>query len=107
MVGRLHGVNKMMLVDHPMYLSLCFCQIHERKTQMNSRIMALRDTKVSFVSWLRSQAQQLQAVQERLAPHFCSPAPTLPSLLPEETPERKLRYTRTTLQRYGALRAQR
>ncbi|XP_029614593.1 cilia- and flagella-associated protein 44 isoform X1 [Salmo trutta] len=81
--------------------------IHERKTQMNSRIMALRDTKVSFVSWLRSQAQQLQAVQERLAPHFCSPAPTLPSLLPEETPERKLRYTRTTLQRYGALRAQR
>uniref|UniRef100_A0A8C7N0F8 Cilia- and flagella-associated protein 44 n=1 Tax=Oncorhynchus kisutch TaxID=8019 RepID=A0A8C7N0F8_ONCKI len=81
-------------------------KIHERKTQMNSRIMALRDTKVSLVSRLRSQAQQLQAVQERLAPHFCSPAPTLPSLLPEETPETKLRYTRTTLQRYGALRAQ-
>ncbi|XP_064878214.1 cilia- and flagella-associated protein 44 [Oncorhynchus nerka] len=81
--------------------------IHERKTQMNSCIMALRDTKVSLVSRLRSQAQQLQAVQERLAPHFCSPAPTLPSLLPEETPETKLRYTRTTLQRYGALRAQR
>uniref|UniRef100_A0A8C8I0Z7 Cilia- and flagella-associated protein 44 n=1 Tax=Oncorhynchus tshawytscha TaxID=74940 RepID=A0A8C8I0Z7_ONCTS len=74
-------------------------KIHERKTQMNSRIMALRDTKVSLVSRLRSQAQQLQAVQERLAPHFCSPAPTLPSLLPEETPETKLRYTRTTLQR--------
>ncbi|CAB1323036.1 unnamed protein product [Coregonus sp. 'balchen'] len=82
-------------------------KIHERKTQMNSRIMALRDTKVRLVSRLRSQAQQLQAVQECLAPHFCSPAPTLPSLLPEETPERKLRYTRTTLQRYGALRAQR
>uniref|UniRef100_A0A8K9X508 Cilia- and flagella-associated protein 44 n=1 Tax=Oncorhynchus mykiss TaxID=8022 RepID=A0A8K9X508_ONCMY len=42
-------------------------KIHERKTQMNSRIMALRDTKVSLVSRLRSQAQQLQAVQERLA----------------------------------------
>ncbi|XP_034144335.1 cilia- and flagella-associated protein 44 isoform X2 [Esox lucius] len=82
-------------------------KIHEKKAQMNSRIMTLRDTKVSLLSRLGSQAQQLQAVQEHLAPHLCSPAPTLPALLPEETPERKLRYTRSTLQRCGALKARR
>ncbi|KAJ8002958.1 hypothetical protein DPEC_G00164360 [Dallia pectoralis] len=81
--------------------------IHEKKTQMNSRIMALRDNKVSLLTCLRSQTQQLQAVQERLAPHLCRPAPPVPALLPKETPEMKLRYTRSTLLRYGALKAQR
>ncbi|KAM6977661.1 cilia- and flagella-associated protein 44 [Aplochiton taeniatus] len=82
-------------------------KIYEKKTNMNSRIMALRDAKVRLVSYLDSQIQQLQAVQARLAPNFRYSPPVRPKLLPEETPERKMRYTRTTLQRYGALRAKR
>ncbi|KAL0968428.1 hypothetical protein UPYG_G00266720 [Umbra pygmaea] len=82
-------------------------KIHEKKGRMNRRIMALRDAKLSLMSHLDSQAQQLHAVQERLAPHLRRPTQTLPALLPEETPERKLLYTHTTLQRYGALRSQR
>ncbi|KAM3873982.1 cilia- and flagella-associated protein 44 [Diretmus argenteus] len=82
-------------------------KIHEEKTEMNRRIMALRDTKVGLVSRLRSQARQLRRVQRRLGVHLRRPPPALPAMLPEETPERKLRYSRATLERYRALREKR
>ncbi|XP_030622994.1 cilia- and flagella-associated protein 44 [Chanos chanos] len=82
-------------------------KIYTLKTEMNIRILALRDRKVELISQLRSQVEQLQALQEHLPPEKRRPVPAVPSLLPEETPERKLQYTRTTLERYRALRAKR
>ncbi|KAL4624725.1 cilia- and flagella-associated protein 44 [Arapaima gigas] len=79
-------------------------QIHQRKTEMNRRIMALRDSKVQLVSWLNEQVQKLQVVQASLAPDVRAPVPTVPSLLPEEVPERKLQYTKTMLLQLQALR---
>ncbi|XP_076020168.1 cilia- and flagella-associated protein 44 [Genypterus blacodes] len=79
-------------------------KIHEKKTAMNEQILALRDTKVRLVSEVHAQAQRLQRVQRHLASHFHHPTPTLPTMLPEETPERRLQYSRTTLERYRDLK---
>ncbi|XP_041816587.1 cilia- and flagella-associated protein 44 [Chelmon rostratus] len=81
--------------------------IRERQTEMNKRIMALRDCKVRLVSQLRAQAQQAQRVQQRLAAHLHRPIPTVPNMLPEETPEKRLQYSRATIERYRVLREQR
>ncbi|KAL2085147.1 hypothetical protein ACEWY4_018467 [Coilia grayii] len=78
-------------------------KIYEQKTEMNSRVIALRDSKGALLASMRSQLQHLREIQERLPPALRCPPPPLPALLPEETPEKKLRYTRATLRRYGAL----
>ncbi|XP_069562406.1 cilia- and flagella-associated protein 44 [Brachyistius frenatus] len=80
---------------------------HEKQMEMNGQIRALRDSKVHLVSQLHAQAQRLQKVQQRLATHLHLPPPDLPSLLPEETPEMKLQFSRGTLERYRVLREQR
>lgn len=74
---------------------------------MNGRIIALRDSKIRLVSQLRAQAQQIQEVQQHLVAHLRRPLPALPNILPEETPEKKLQYSRATLERYRVLREQR
>ncbi len=43
-------------------------QIFEKKSEMNSRVMALRDSKVEIVSQLQAQVEQLQEVQQHLPP---------------------------------------
>uniref|UniRef100_A0A8C1KAY5 Cilia- and flagella-associated protein 44 n=1 Tax=Cyprinus carpio TaxID=7962 RepID=A0A8C1KAY5_CYPCA len=75
-----------------------------KKSEMNSRVMALRDSKVEIVSQLQAQVEQLQEVQQHLPPEKRCPLPAVPILMPEEMPERKHRYTRATLERYATLR---
>ncbi|XP_023139357.2 cilia- and flagella-associated protein 44-like isoform X2 [Amphiprion ocellaris] len=75
----------------------------EKQTEVNRRIVALRDSKVRLVSWLHTQAQQLQKVQLHLANHLHHSPPTLPSILPEETPEKWLQYKLTALEQYRVL----
>ncbi|XP_033981538.1 cilia- and flagella-associated protein 44 isoform X1 [Trematomus bernacchii] len=82
-------------------------KIREKQTEMNQRIVALRDSKVRLVSQLRSQTQQVLTVQLRLPAHLHHPPPTLPAILPEETPEKRLQFNRATLVRYRRLRDQR
>ncbi|XP_053266653.1 cilia- and flagella-associated protein 44 [Pleuronectes platessa] len=79
----------------------------ERQTELNGQIVALRDTKVLLVSQLRAQAQRLHKVQQRLASHLHRAPPVLPTMLPEETPEKRLQSNRATLERYRVLREQR
>ncbi|XP_026863865.2 cilia- and flagella-associated protein 44 isoform X1 [Electrophorus electricus] len=81
-------------------------QIYQKKSEMNARVLALRDSKVELISQLRLLSHQLQALQGRLPPEKRRPPPAVPTMAPEEMPERRLRYTRTTLQRYAALRAE-
>ncbi|XP_032395282.1 cilia- and flagella-associated protein 44 [Etheostoma spectabile] len=80
--------------------------MRKKQTEMNRRIVTLRDSKVRLVSQLRDQAQQVQKVQQCLAPILHRPLPTLPTILPEETPEKRLLYSHATLERYRLLREQ-
>nr|XP_046230506.1 cilia- and flagella-associated protein 44 isoform X2 [Scatophagus argus] len=81
--------------------------VHKKQTEMNERIIALRDSKVRLVPQLHAQAQQLQKIQQSLAVHLHRPSPALPNILLEETPEKKLLYSHNTLERYRVLREQR
>lgn len=81
-------------------------QIHDRKLKMNVRIMTLRNEKIQLISLLGQRMEQLLAVQAELTPDRCCQCPALPTLKPEEIPERRLQYTHSTLQRFAALRAQ-
>lgn len=87
------------------YVFSCMLQIFKMKSEMNSRVMALRDSKVEIVSQLHAKLEQLQAIQQHLPPEKRHPLPAVPVLMPEEMPERKHRYTRATLERYATLRA--
>ncbi|XP_067282839.1 cilia- and flagella-associated protein 44 isoform X3 [Pseudorasbora parva] len=79
-------------------------KIFEKKSEMNSHVMALRDSKVEIVSQLHAKLEQLQVIQQHLPPEKRRPLPAVPVLMPEEIPERKHRYTRATLERYATLR---
>lgn len=72
---------------------------------MNVRVLALRDSKVTLLSHFRSHMHQLLAVQKHLPLKKHRPAPTMPRLTPEETPERELQYSRKTLKLYAAAQA--
>lgn len=88
------------------FVCMCVCvQIYQRKGQMNERVLALRDTKVALVSQFRSHVRQLLAVQKLLPLQKHHPPPPTPTLTPEETPERELQCSRSTLERYSAARA--
>ncbi|KAJ8279356.1 hypothetical protein COCON_G00064220 [Conger conger] len=78
-------------------------EIHERKLKMNVRIMTLRNEKIQLISQLEQRMEQLLAVQAQLTPDRCCQCPTLPTLQPEEIPEKRLQYTHSTLQRFAAL----
>nr|XP_019967523.1 PREDICTED: cilia- and flagella-associated protein 44-like [Paralichthys olivaceus] len=78
----------------------------DKQAELNGRIVALRDTKVHLVSQLNAQAKQLRKVQQRLPARLHRPPPVLPTLLPEETPEKRLQPNRATLERYRVLREQ-
>ncbi|XP_066534174.1 cilia- and flagella-associated protein 44 isoform X2 [Hoplias malabaricus] len=80
-------------------------QIYQRKSKMNARVLALRDSKVALISLLHSLQTQLRTLQQLLPTEKHRPLPTVPTLLSEETPERKLCYSHTNLQQYKAPRA--
>ncbi|CAL8400945.1 unnamed protein product [Gadus morhua 'NCC'] len=80
-------------------------QVYAKKTEMNARVVALRDAKVRLVSRQRRWSRRLQRVGQQLPPHLVRPLPAPLVLRPEEVPERRLQYSRATLERYAALRA--
>ncbi|KAM6987466.1 LOW QUALITY PROTEIN: cilia- and flagella-associated protein 44-like [Tautogolabrus adspersus] len=81
--------------------------IRQKQTEMNSKIVALRDSKVRLLSQLRAQAERVKKVQQRLPAHLHRPPPTLPTMQPEETPEKRLQFSQAKLERYHVLRDQR
>ncbi|XP_077479002.1 cilia- and flagella-associated protein 44-like [Stigmatopora argus] len=77
--------------------------IHEKQTEMNKKIEALRDSKLLLVSELTTKAQQLQKIQSRLPSQLHSQPPPLPTIKIEEVPEKSQRCSRATLERYREL----
>lgn len=82
-------------------------QILEKQTEMNERIVALRDLKIQLLSQLQAQAEQVKKVQQGLAPHHHCPILSLPEMLPEEIPENRLQCSPEALERYRLLREER
>ncbi|KAF5894355.1 cilia- and flagella-associated protein 44 [Clarias magur] len=80
-------------------------QIHQRKNQMNMRVLALRDSKVALISQFSSYMDQLLAIQKHLPAEKHRVPPTPPTLTREETPEKELEYSNATLERYTAAQA--
>uniref|UniRef100_A0A8B9KLV5 Cilia- and flagella-associated protein 44 n=1 Tax=Astyanax mexicanus TaxID=7994 RepID=A0A8B9KLV5_ASTMX len=89
-----------------MQLAILEEQIFQRKDEMNARVLALRDSKVALISQLHSLLRRLQTLQKHLPSEKRRPLPTLPTLLPEETPERKLNYSYAHLQGHTTHRDQ-
>ncbi|XP_054613541.1 cilia- and flagella-associated protein 44-like [Dunckerocampus dactyliophorus] len=81
--------------------------IHEKQTEMNREILALRDSKLHLISKLRAQAQKLQKIQSPLPSNLHRHPPPLPTIRPEEIPDKRQRCNRAILERYRVLREQR
>ncbi|XP_037548007.1 cilia- and flagella-associated protein 44 [Nematolebias whitei] len=82
-------------------------KIQEKQKEMNSQIVALRDVKVQLLSQLTARRRRLQEVQQRLAARHRLPLPTLFTILPEETPEKRLQPSPAMIKRYWEIRQQR
>lgn len=77
-------------------------QIYQKRSDMNARVLALRDSKSALVGQFHSRLRDLRTLQERLPPEQWRPVPAAPTLTRDETPDTKLRYDSITLQRYAA-----
>ncbi|KAK7895699.1 hypothetical protein WMY93_021024 [Mugilogobius chulae] len=75
-----------------------------QQTDMNTRIIALRDRKLELVNHLQVLRSELGRVQRRLPAEFHRPCPTVPTVLPEETTDMERPCTRALLQRYKELK---
>ncbi|KAG8136767.1 hypothetical protein E2320_005324 [Naja naja] len=66
--------------------------IHEKKLMMNKWIVSLRDLKVAIIEEIQCVVQELKAIQSSLDPSKHLSIPSVPNLLPEETPEKHFQY---------------
>ncbi|CAI9594586.1 unnamed protein product [Staurois parvus] len=74
--------------------------IHEQKSAMNRSILELRDFKVETIEHMKSLAVELKVIQSMLDPSKHLPIPEVPSMNPDEIPERKFQYDNETLQKF-------
>ncbi|XP_071995060.1 cilia- and flagella-associated protein 44 isoform X2 [Engystomops pustulosus] len=81
-------------------LTILESMIHEQKSSMNGSILRLRDLKIQTKEKMRSLVLELRLIQEALDPSQHRPIPPVPSLLPDETPEKKFQYDTETLRRF-------
>lgn len=75
-------------------------QIHEKKLTMNKWIVSLRDLKVAIIEEIQCVVQELKAIQSSLDPSKHLPIPSVPQLLPEETPEKHFQYDHDILLKF-------
>ncbi|XP_018428354.1 PREDICTED: cilia- and flagella-associated protein 44 [Nanorana parkeri] len=74
--------------------------IHEQKSTINRSILELRDFKVETIEKMKSLVEELKVIQSVLDPSKHLTIPKVPSLHPDETPERKFQYDSETLQKF-------
>uniref|UniRef100_A0A8C4RRV9 Cilia- and flagella-associated protein 44 n=1 Tax=Erpetoichthys calabaricus TaxID=27687 RepID=A0A8C4RRV9_ERPCA len=74
--------------------------MYDAKSEINSKVLALRDNKIACIDQIRRHVEELKNMQANMEPSKRLPLPKLPSLLPQEVPERKMQYTEETLIAY-------
>ncbi|XP_038658265.1 cilia- and flagella-associated protein 44 [Scyliorhinus canicula] len=62
--------------------------IHEFKVEMSSKIVNLRDAKIDIIEQITSLTEELRSIQTKLDPSQHLPIPIVPSLYPDEMPEK-------------------
>ncbi|KAM9320405.1 cilia- and flagella-associated protein 44 [Gastrophryne carolinensis] len=83
-------------------LAMLESMMHEQKSAMNRSILALRDLKAETIEKVTSLVQQLKVIQSSLDPSKHLPIPKVPSMSPEETPEKTFQYDKEKLQKFKA-----
>ncbi|XP_040277654.1 cilia- and flagella-associated protein 44, partial [Bufo bufo] len=81
-------------------LAMLESMIHEQKSSMNRSIMALRDLKLETIEKMKNIVREVRVTQEALDSSKHLPIPRVPSLRPDETPEKKFQYDSETLRRF-------
>ncbi|XP_061656412.1 cilia- and flagella-associated protein 44-like [Syngnathoides biaculeatus] len=81
--------------------------IRQKQIEMNTEIVALRDSKLLLLSKLRAEAKQFQRFQSLLPSHLQHHQPRLPTIHPQEIKDKMAQCTPTILERYRVLREQR
>ncbi|XP_048458506.1 cilia- and flagella-associated protein 44-like, partial [Rhincodon typus] len=71
--------------------------IHELKVAMSEKVVYLRDTKVNIIKQITSFTEELRLIQTKLDPSQHLPIPAVPSLYPDEMPEKKFQYDQEKL----------
>ncbi|XP_070606132.1 cilia- and flagella-associated protein 44 isoform X2 [Erythrolamprus reginae] len=74
--------------------------IHEKKLTMNKWIVSLRDLKVAIIEEIQCVVQELKDIQSSLDTSKHLPIPSVPQLLPEETPEKNFQYDHDVLLKF-------
>uniref|UniRef100_A0A803J8E9 Cilia- and flagella-associated protein 44 n=1 Tax=Xenopus tropicalis TaxID=8364 RepID=A0A803J8E9_XENTR len=74
--------------------------IHKQKSAMNRRILALRDLKESTIEQIQSLVTNVHHIQSMLDPSNHLPVPPVPTMHPDETPEKRFQYNNKTLSRF-------
>ncbi|XP_048588414.1 cilia- and flagella-associated protein 44-like isoform X2 [Nematostella vectensis] len=72
-------------------------QIHYYKLNFNQKFLALRNKKMAVIKEAKEAVKKLEMIQKKLDFHSRRPIPKVPSMRPEECPEKRLEYTRDQL----------
>lgn len=75
----------------------CFVQIHELKSEMSEKIISLRNTKLDIIEQITNLTKELVLIQIKLDPSQHLPIPVVPSMYPDEMPEKKFQYDQEKL----------
>lgn len=81
------------VIMHKLYL-------YEYKHNFNTRFMALRNKKVRIINRIRNGSAQLQRIHQHIPRRQAKAGPTVPTQYPEEFPERRYEYTKSSLQQW-------
>ncbi|XP_077985504.1 cilia- and flagella-associated protein 44-like isoform X2 [Glandiceps talaboti] len=80
---------------------LCLIEeIYKHKMQFNTKLIKLRNKKITIIEKIQHHIQQLMEVQSKLSPHQRIPLPKCPELFPCEVPEKEFQYTHESLNKF-------
>ncbi|XP_055500679.1 cilia- and flagella-associated protein 44-like [Leucoraja erinacea] len=71
--------------------------IHELKSEMSEKIISLRNTKLDIIEQITNLTKELVLIQIKLDPSQHLPIPVVPSMYPDEMPEKKFQYDQEKL----------
>ncbi|XP_062907293.1 cilia- and flagella-associated protein 44 [Mobula hypostoma] len=66
--------------------------IHELKSEMSKKVVDLRNTKLNIIKQITDLCKELALIQTNLDPLQRLPIPVVPSMHPDEMPEKKFQY---------------
>ncbi|XP_057301359.1 cilia- and flagella-associated protein 44-like isoform X2 [Hydractinia symbiolongicarpus] len=75
-------------------------KVHDLKKNFNDRLLKLRDRKIATIQQIKDLTEELEVVQSHLPETNHKLVPDVPSMKPDELPEKNLEYTTETLMKF-------